>query len=433
MISDLRNQKNARRKGNSIFVLVVVTLLYVINYMDRTVLSVTLPLIKTDLSLSDAQLGWLGTIYFITVACLTIPSALVIDRWSRKKSLAVMALLWSVATFLTGAGKSFLSLLTARGFVGIGEAGFAPGGLAYVSGSFAEKNRAKVSGIFIMGGPIGLILGAVLGGTIAEANILGLGWRAPYYFFAIPGVLFGILILFTKDYSTDIPKEFSSGFGILKDMGTIMRLKTFWYLSLGFAISSFAITAILQFLPLYFMRIRGWDITQSSTMFGLMFVFAAIGAVMAGIVSDKWKEKRTNGRPLTAAMLTLIGFICIIVGMVADTYGYFSIGYIGFVVLAVAGASIVSPLSASMMDLVPLRLRSLSVAMIVFIGYMLGSLGPTFIGWISDIMGTPGNPDLMAAFKTIPVFYFFATLFYFLGARSFLKEFNRFTAQDKSI
>jgi len=430
MTDESKDQNIARSKGNSIFVLVVVTMLYVINYMDRTVLSVTLPLIKTDLSLSDAQLGWLGTIYFIAVACLTIPAALVIDRWSRKKSLAAMALLWSIATFLTGTGKSFLALITARGFVGVGEAGFAPGGLAYVSGSFNEKNRARVNGIFVMGGPIGLILGAVLGGYIANANIWGLGWRAPYYFFAVPGVLFGILILFTRDYTTDIPKEYSTGLGILKDMGVIMKLRTFWYLSLGFAVSSFAITAILQFLPLYFMRVRGWDMTKSSTMFGLMFVFAAVGAVLAGIISDKWKEKQINGRPLTAAALTFFGFVCITVGIMADTRGYFSIGYIGFVVLAVVGASVVSPLSASIMDLVPLRLRSLSVAMIIFIGYMLGSLGPTFIGWISDIMGTPDKPNLLAAFKTIPVFYFFAAVLYFLGARSFVGESEKLTPQN---
>ncbi|MBU3914078.1 MFS transporter [bacterium] len=431
MIEKPQDQKAKRSKGNSIFVLVTVTLLYVINYMDRTVLSVTLPLIKADLSLSDAQLGWLGTIYFIAVACLTIPASLVIDRWSRKKSLALMALLWSVATFLTGTGKSFLSLLSARGLVGIGEAGFAPGGLTYISGSFGEKSWAKVNGIFVMGGPIGLILGAVLGGYIAKANILGLGWRAPYFFFAFPGILLGILILFTKDYTTGIPKEYSTDRGIVEDMSVIMKLRTFWYLSLGFAVSSFAITAILQFLPLYFMRTRGWDVTKSSSMFGLMFAFAAIGAIFAGIFSDKWKEKRVNGRPLTAATLTLIGFVCITSGMVAEIKGYFFIGYIGFVVLAVVGAAVISPLSASIMDLVPLRLRSLSVSMIIFIGYMLGSLGPTAIGWVSDMMGTPGNPDMMAAFRTIPVFYFIAALLYFIGARTFVSEFKICTSQGE--
>ena len=90
--------------ASAVFTLVVVTLLYLINYMDRMVLSATLPLIKDDLMLSDAQCGWLGTIYYIVVAILTIPAGILCDRWSRKKTISIMALVWSVATFLSGVG-----------------------------------------------------------------------------------------------------------------------------------------------------------------------------------------------------------------------------------------------------------------------------------------------------------------------------------------
>ncbi len=418
------NQVNEISKKSAIFTLLVLTLLYVVNYMDRTVLSVTLPLIKNDLSLSDAQLGWLGTIYFLMVAVLTIPSALIVDRWSRKKSLAIMALIWSVATFLTGTGRSFGALLNARGWVGIGEAGFSPGGLAYISGSFDEKSRAKVTGIFMMGAPVGLILGALLGGLIAKANIWQMGWRTPYFFFAIPGVLLGILVFFTKDYSTDAHKEYSSGLNIFKDMRVILKFRTFWYLSLGLAAGSFANTAILQFLPLYFTRTRGWDVAKSSFMFGLMFVFAAMGSILAGIIADKWKEKKINGRPLATSTFTLISLVCITIGLVADARGYYIIGYIGFTVTAVVAFAHLSPLAAAIMDLAPLRLRSLSVALMVFIGYILGSPGSSVIGWFSDVLGTTDNPNLMAAFFTVPFFYLFAAVLFFRGALIFKNEFK---------
>ena len=426
-----RVQEVEKSRANSIFILVSVTALYIINYMDRTVLSVTLPLIKADLGFSDAQLGWLGSIYFIMVAVLTIPAAMLVDRWSRKKSLAVMALLWSVATYLTGRGHSFLTLLNARGLVGIGEAGFAPGGMAYISGSFKEKSRAKVTGIFVMGGPIGLILGALLGGFIAKANVWGLGWRAPFYLFAVPGILFGILVLFTRDYSTNTGQAFEKGGGIFKDMGVILRFRTFWLLSLGLAVNLFGATAILQFLPLYFARTRGWDVAKSSTMFALMFVFAAVGSLLAGIIADKWKEKRNNGRPLITAVLSLFAFIFLVAGLAADSAKYHLIGYIGFIGTGTLGYAVLTPLGAAIMDLSPLRLRSLSVALMLFIGYMVGSPGSTVVGWLSDMLGTPGNPDLMAAFATIPIVYILATVLFFLGARTFNREFEKTQQPDE--
>lgn len=424
MPDETRDQDFQKNRGNSIFILITVTLLYIINYMDRTIISVTLPLIKADLNFSDAQLGWLGSIYFIMVSILTIPAGIIVDRWSRKKSLAVMAVIWSIATYLTGRGNSFLALLNARGWVGIGEAGFAPGGMAYLSGSFPEKSRAKVMGFFTMGGPIGLILGALLGGYIAKANLWGLGWRAPYYLFAIPGVLFGILILFTRDYSTSAPKDISAGSGIFKDMGLILRFRTFWFLSLGLAVNLFGATAILQFMPLYLMRTRGWDVAKSSAMFGLVFVFAAVGAILAGVIADKWKEKRNNARPLATAVYALLNFIFLTIGLAADFKGWFVIGYIGLTGTAVLGYAMLSPLGAAIMDLAPLRLRSLSMALMLFVAYLLASPGSTVIGWFSDIMGTPDNPNLMAAFAVIPVFYLVAALLCFLGARFFTREFE---------
>ncbi len=95
-----------------------------------------------------------GTIYYILVALLTIPISIIIDRWSRKGAICIMAILWSIATFTTGIGGKFIHLFIARGAVGVGEAGFAPGGMAYISGSFKEESRAKVVGVFTLGQPL---------------------------------------------------------------------------------------------------------------------------------------------------------------------------------------------------------------------------------------------------------------------------------------
>lgn len=419
MGSRLRISNEGQSKANSTFVLTITTLLYIINYMDRTVLAATLPLIKQDFGFSDAQLGWLGSIYFIMVAILTIPASILVDRWSRKKALAGMAVIWSIATWLTGMGRGFGALLHARAWVGIGEAGFAPGGLAYISGSFEEKDRGKVSGIFTLGAPLGLISGAALGGYIAQANILGLGWRAPYYFFAIPGLLLGILILFTKDYTITAPREYSAGRGFFSDIGWMMKIPAFWYLAIGYGVLSIGSTAVLQFMPTYFVRTRSVDVAEASSMFGFMFVFAIFGTVMAGIVADRWRHKIANGRPLATAAFSFISSLAAIGAFLADQSNYYTMGYIGFTIVAATGFAILPAATASVMDLAPLRLRSLSLGLMVFFAYIPGGLGPFFIGWLSDMMGSPGKPDLVAAFWVIPVFFFFGTILFYFGAKTY--------------
>ncbi len=292
----------------AVFTLVVVTMLYVVNYMDRMVLSATLPLIKADLMLSDAQCGWLGTIYFIVVALLTIPAAILCDRWSRKKSLAIMAVLWSGATFLTGLSGRFLPLFAARGGVGVGEAGFTPGGIAYISGSFREESRARVTGVFNLGQPLGSIIGIVIAGVAAQANLWGMGWRSPFFLFAVPGVLLGILVLFTRDYPTTPITAADSGeknMGVGRGLLIILKTPTLLFTSLGVGALSFVGGAVGYWLPTYFVRTRSIDVAKASYLMGGIILIACVGPILGGILADGWKKKRTNARPLTAALFAL--------------------------------------------------------------------------------------------------------------------------------
>jgi len=108
-------------KGQAASILIVMTVLYLINYADRSILSVVLQQIKVALNISDTELGIVQSVFSVGVGLLTIPIAWLVDRWSRRKAIALMALLWSAATFATGLAKNFVSLVIARGFVGVGE------------------------------------------------------------------------------------------------------------------------------------------------------------------------------------------------------------------------------------------------------------------------------------------------------------------------
>src|SRR5512142_2105982 len=98
------------------FVLLVCSSLYMVNYMDRQVLSVVLEPMKLDLGLTDSQAGLIQTGFLVSIGMFSIPLSFVIDRWSRSKAIAVMALFWSAATFLTGLGRNFMGVFIPRLF-----------------------------------------------------------------------------------------------------------------------------------------------------------------------------------------------------------------------------------------------------------------------------------------------------------------------------
>ena len=127
------------------YVLIICTLLYIINYMDRQVFSVILQPMKIDLGLTDAECGLASTVLIFGMAFFSFPIAYLIDRWSRRKAIGLMAILWSIATFATGFARNFTGLLIPRFFVGLGEAGFVPGGTAMISASYPKEiGRAHV-------------------------------------------------------------------------------------------------------------------------------------------------------------------------------------------------------------------------------------------------------------------------------------------------
>lgn len=410
------NDKTEFRVGgaSALFTLVTVTLLYVINYMDRMVLAATLPLIKADLSLSDAECGWLGTIYFIVVAVLTLPISILCDRWSRKKSISLMAILWSISTYLSGVGSRFSHLFLARGGVGVGEAGFAPGGIAYVSGSFGEEKRGKVLGVFNLGMPLGSILGIVLAGYVAQANLFGLGWRAPFYLFAIPGIILGVIVLFTRDYPTT---GSGSAAEVWQGVLTVLKTPTLLFTYFGVAAMSFVGGAVGHWLPTYFVRSRGVDVARASLLMGGIIAAAVLGPVLGGIFADRWRKRRLNARPLTAAVVALLCGIIMYISFFVELSGAFTFAYVLFIAVGITLFAYTAPAYAVSQDLVPLHMRSVSMGVLVLITYgSLAAYAPVVVGYLSDVLGGQ-EPNLTAALMFVPPVAFLAALLFSLAAR----------------
>src|SRR5689334_11604681 len=133
--------------------------LLISDYMARQVLNAVFPLLKAEWGLSDTQLGLLSGIVAVMVGVLTLPLSIAADRWGRVRSLALMAILWSLATLLCAAAGSFEQMLVGRALVGVGEAAYGSVGIAVVIGVFPQRMRATLSAAFMAGGLFGQVLG----------------------------------------------------------------------------------------------------------------------------------------------------------------------------------------------------------------------------------------------------------------------------------
>src|SRR3954453_1990952 len=139
-------RETSRSRTYAWLVFAVIFGLMLSDYMSRQVLNAVFPQLKTDWGLTDAQLGLLSGIVGLMVGLLAVPAAMVADRWGRVKSVVIMVLFWSVSTLGCGLAESYGHLLTARLFVGIGEAGYGSVGLAIILSTFPPSMRATLTG-----------------------------------------------------------------------------------------------------------------------------------------------------------------------------------------------------------------------------------------------------------------------------------------------
>ncbi len=410
--SPKKGYKVSRSQAN--FILITCFILFAINYMDKQVFSVVMEPMRLDLGLNDSQVGIMQSIFYFSLAIFAIPTAFLLDRWSRKKAISVMAIFWSAATFVTGLGRNFLGVLFPRIGVGVGEAAFAGGGNAMISAAYPPESRSRVIGLFNMAIPVGTALGAVLGGWLS-ANYGG--WRTPFYIFAIPGIIFGVLALFLKDYKTiketDISGKtknfFSSAFGLFK----IPSLK---WVYIGYGIQQIMSFSFLTWGPAFIMRAQGVSEAQGGLITGMFGLMAIIGLPVGGLLADLWQKKKNNGRmyiPLIAAAIAAILFAAMI---------YLDCKGIGFVLgllwglISVMGISVVNTVPQ---DVVSPGLKGVAGASISF--YMVvfgGGWAPWAVGAISDSMGG-GVSGLKLALLIASLGGLLAALCYWIGMKHY--------------
>ena len=382
-MSGLRNSR-----GHATTVFVLLFLLYMFDYIDRLVVTSLFPFMKADLGISDTQAGLLVSVVYWSIVVLAFPVSILIDRWSRKKSIGLMVALWSIATGAATFIRTFPQLLFTRMGVGIGEAGYSPGGTAMISALYPVEKRSRMLGLWNASIPLGSALGVALGGFVAARW----GWKHAFGLVALPGLAVGLLFfLFARDYRTvklEVPQEDGTASRKMRGVDIVrefVRKPSLLLTYVGFAGNTFLSTAYLTWLPSYFNRYSDIPMSQAGLKSASVLLFSMVGAPLGGFLVDRWLKRRGNARPLFAGLATILSVAVWLVafGLLSGTPQY-----VCFMLGAVVSALYISGACALTQDVVHPGLWALSWSLCVIVQNLLGSsLGPLAVGALSDRYG----------------------------------------------
>lgn len=428
-------------KAYTNYVFLLLWLLYFFDYIDRMVVVSLFPFLKADWGLTDAQCGAMVSAVYWAIILFSFPISILIDRWSRKKSIGIMAVLWSLATAACAFTRNFGQLFAARAAIGIGEAGYAPGGTAMISALFPEKRRAFMVGIWNASIPLGMAAGIVIGGLIASRW----GWRHAFGIVALPGLIIALLFFFVRDYKTvglekTVERRFSGFSGTdlksvpekppaesgpaTKKMTKMDIVRTFAATPsliltyFGFAGMMFTSISMSTFLPTYFQRVQGFPLQKATLLASGIMLTSIIGSPLGGWIADTWMKKRIQARLLLPSVSALLTAVLFLTGFYLPTGGMVQYGI--FLLAGIASIAWASSAIAVTQDVVHPGLRAVSYALCVITQNLLGSaLGPIVTGAFSDSYG------ILTALKIASAMALISCVLFYLGSRYYARDLDK--------
>jgi predicted MFS family arabinose efflux permease len=409
-------------KGTTLAIFILLWLLYFFDYVDRLVVVSLFPFLKADWGLTDAQCGALVSAVYWAILIFTFPTSILIDRWSRKKSIGLMAVLWSIATAACAFTRSFGQLFAARAVIGLGEAGYAPGGTAMISALYPERRRAFMIGIWNISIPIGMAVGITAGAAIAERW----GWRHAFGIVALPGLAVAVLFFFVRDYRTVAlgrragaaaagPAAAGGKRRAAEIAAEFWRTPSLLFTFLGFAGMMYVSTAFSTFLPTYFQRVQGLGLQPATFRTSLIMLVCIVGSPLGGFLADLWMKRRLEARLLVAAGSAALTALFYLAGFSLFTGG--AVQYALFLLGGVTTIGYASSAIAVTQDVVHPGLRAVSYALCVVTQHLLGSaVGPIATGAISDRFG------ILPAMQTAAAMCLLSCIFFLIGSRFYGRD-----------
>ncbi len=412
-----------RSKGYRTYVLLVLMVVYTLNFIDRNLIGVLAEPIITTFNLSDTQFGLLASWPFaLFYAVMGLPIAIAADRFNRVNIIVICIVLWSVMTALCGIAAGFITLMLFRIGVAVGEAGCTPPANSIIGDYYPAKSRATALGIYSMGVTLGGVLAYLFGGPIAAIsgadfevflNSVGVGglfsgiewstvegWRIAFVVIGLPGVLIGLLLMLTikeppRGYS-DPPGSQSLLRSSTKETFKELASKpSFWWMAMGAALVAFVGYGLFTFQIPFLMREHGLGVREAAVNYGApLSAVAAVGTFLGGYLTDKFSSRFSTA----VAIIPAIGLL---LAVPLYIFAFYSTNLtVLFITWALAAVCHYAYLGAQYnigQGVVSARSRATAIAILLIIVSIIGNgIGPQFVGIMSDVFtgANLGGTDL---------------------------------------
>jgi MFS family permease len=358
------------------FVLGVLTIVYVLNFLDRTLIYLLFTPIKKEMAFTDLQLALLGTTSFVIFyTLLGIPFGRLADRVSRKNMIAAGLAVWSLFSGLTGFAKGFWAMFFCRLMVGVGEATLGPAALSLLSDYFPPRMRATVQGVYSSGIAIGSGLAFFLGGWIGQTY----GWRWGVFF-----------LREQKRGRTEVATvHFSS-----KDWKILFRSVPLRYLYLGYGLFGIASNNLGIWVPSFFVRVHGMSLLLIGSVMGILAIAVGVPVtIMGGFLSDRFRRFGRGGRMMFSACAAVASLP--LWGLLLFTNNPPLLLGLNCALFALA-ISWLGPAAADVHDVAGPHLRGLGIGIYFStVNICAYGIGSPLIGKLSDLLGVNTNPGMM--------------------------------------
>jgi MFS family permease len=403
------------------YVLGVLFVVYIFNFIDRQILAILLEPIKQDLQVSDTALGFLtGFAFAVFYTFAGLPLARLADRWVRRTLIAISLATWSVMTAISGLARGFPDLALARIGVGIGEAGCTPPAHSLLADYFPPEKRATVLSLYACGVYVGVGLGFWLGGWINDM----FGWRMAFFVVGLPGIAMAVVVRLTV-------REPPRGMSERQPIGTrtyTMRevwrffasLPTGRYLGLAAGLNAFAGYGLGAWIPAFFIRLH--HMTPGELGLWLSWITAiggALGAFLGGWIADRWIQHNPYARIYVAVVSILFSIPFLVASfLLADR----ELALLSYFPAVICSTLWIGPSFAIVQDLVPPAMRAMGSAVFIFILTIIGmGAGPQAVGILNDLIGTPDAIRYSLLWTAI-IMNLGAAWFFWLSRRTLLQD-----------
>jgi predicted MFS family arabinose efflux permease len=392
------------------YALWLLLIIYTLNFVDRQIVAILAKPIKDELGLTDTQLGLLtGIAFAFFYTLLGIPIARYAEKGNRATIIGTAVVVWSGFTAMSGLATNFLQLFLARIGVGVGEAGCTPPAHALISDYVSAEKRASAIAFYSLGVPIGTAFGFLIGAQLG-ANY---GWRVAFLAVGLPGVLLGLLAMFTlkepRKLGLVVASTGARSAGFSEALGVLSQKKSYIYCVIAATMISFLGYGHAVFMPQFYARVHHLDLKTIGTLSAITALVAGgLGTFLGGVMADRAARSDTRAYVTVPAIAFLAGVPFFFWGMTAQGPIANLFFYVGastkipavivtgmpvpiITVLALAVPTFLNamwygPLYAAVQGLAPVRMRATAVAMMLFVINMIGlGLGPLLIGIGSDI------------------------------------------------